>query len=179
MSSGDLTFISYSVLVLVGRGGASAHDFVQMMRDGRVYQAASPSQYYAEPKRLERLGYLSATKEPGRTRERTVYRLTERGLEALRDWMTRPAAFPGVSGEPVIRMLAADLVGERPVRTSLLAMREELEELRASLAEAQQRAASMAHRAKYLGLNHRLALRVLDTYAEWLDEVERELGDPA
>ena len=95
MSRDDLTFISYTVLVLVGRGGASAHDLVRMMRTGRIYHAAAPSQYYAEPKRLERLGLLAATKEPGRTRERTVYRLTDAGIEALRDWMARPAPFPG------------------------------------------------------------------------------------
>ena len=31
---------------------------------------AGESQYYVEPKRLARLGYLDARKEPGRTRER-------------------------------------------------------------------------------------------------------------
>lgn len=176
MSSDDLTFISYSVLVLVGPGGAGAHDFVQMMRGGRIYQAASPSQYYAEPKRLERLGYLTSSKEPGRTRERTVYRLTDRGRDALRTWMTEPARFPGVSGEPILRMLAADLVGEAPVRASLLAMRAELDELRAELDTGEERAHTIPHREKYLLLNHRLARSVIDTYAAWLDEVERELG---
>ena len=85
MSRDDLTFISYSVLTLVGRGGASPHDFVCMVEGGgRIYRSASASHYYAEPKRLERLGYLSSSKEPGRTRERTVYQLTGKGLDALR-----------------------------------------------------------------------------------------------
>lgn len=176
MSSSDLTFVSYSVLVLVGRNGAAPHDLVQMMRSGRVYQAAAPSQYYAEPKRLERLGYLSSSKEPGRTRERTVYRLTDRGADALREWMTTPAAVPTVSGEPVIRMLAADLVGEAPVRESLLAMRTEIEELRAELQEGEARAATMPHREKYLLLNHRLAGAVLDAYDAWLDDVATALA---
>jgi DNA-binding PadR family transcriptional regulator len=175
--SSELTFISYSVLALVGRGGASPHDFVQMMRSGRVYQAASPSQYYAEPKRLERLGYLTSAKEPGRTRERTVYRLTDAGVDALRTWMREPAAFPRIAGEPVIKMLAADLVGEAPVRESLLAMREEIVELRRELEAGEVRAETMPHRAKYLLLNHRLSLRILQTYEEWLDEVERDLRD--
>jgi len=176
LSRDDLTFISYSVLVLVGRGGASPHDFVQMMRSGRVYQSSSPSQYYAEPKRLEQLGYLTSTKEPGKTRERTVYRLTDLGLDALRKWAHEPAAFPGVHGEPPIKMLAADLVGEAPVRASLLAMRKEMASLRAELDLADDRADKIPHRAKYLHLNHRLARRILDCYDEWLDDVERELG---
>ncbi|MBV8256587.1 MAG: helix-turn-helix transcriptional regulator [Actinobacteria bacterium] len=176
MSSGDLTFISYSVLVLVGRGGASAHDLVQMMRDGPIYHAAAPSQYYAEPKRLERLGLLESSREPGRTRERTVYRLTDAGVEALREWMAEPTPLPRVPGEPHVRALAADLVGEKPVRESLLAMRAEIAEQRARLDEAEERAKTIPHREKYLLLTHGLARRFLAAYDDWLDEVERELA---
>jgi DNA-binding PadR family transcriptional regulator len=176
LSSEDLTFVSYSVLVLVGENGAAPHDLVQMMRTGRVYRAAAPSQYYAEPKRLERLGYLTSSKEPGRTRERTVYRLTDRGVEALREWMTTPCVVPAVSGEPIIRMLAADIVGEEPVRESLLAMRDELDALRADLTEGEERAKTIPHREKYLVLNHRLARAVLDAYDAWLDDVARALA---
>jgi hypothetical protein len=81
-----------------------------------------------------------------------------------------------VHGEPPIKMLAADLVGESPVRASLLAMRAEIESLRTELDLADDRADNIPHRAKYLHLNHRLARRILDCYDEWLDDVERELG---
>lgn len=176
MSTDGLTFISYSVLALIGRGGASAHDLVQMVEaGGKVYRSASPSQYYAEPKRLEHLGYLSATKEPGRTRERTVYRLTDRGLAALQAWGERPAEFPRIGGEPTIKLIGADLIGEAATRASLLALRDEIAELRAEIAAGEERAAAFPHRRKYLLLNHRLGHTVLDAYERWLDEVEREL----
>ena len=43
-----LTPFSYAVLVLVGEGGAGAHDLVRMMREGQhVFWAASASQWYA------------------------------------------------------------------------------------------------------------------------------------
>ena len=76
MSSRDieLTPFSYAVLALVGKGGAGPHDWCRMMRRGRIYWAAAESHYYSEPKRLERLGYLTSRKAPGRTRERTHYR---------------------------------------------------------------------------------------------------------
>jgi DNA-binding PadR family transcriptional regulator len=175
MSRDDLTFISYSVLVLVGREGASPHDLVRMMEVGRVYHAAAPSQYYAEPKRLERLGLLVSTKEPGRTHDRTVYRLTAAGEEALRAWMEQPTVVPRLAGEPPVRTLAGDIVGERALRKSLLAMRAEVEELRAGVAEGEARAPDFPHRTKYLLLSHGLARHVLDAYDRWLDEVEREL----
>ena len=176
MARDDLTLISYTVLVLIGRHGASPHDLVRMMRGGRMYHAAAPSQYYAEPKRLERLGLLTSSKEPGRTRERTVYQLTDAGVAALREWISRPSPFPRLAGEPPVRIISADLTGEGPVRESLLAMRAEMTELRANAGELEQRASTIPHRERYLVLNARLAKHVLDAYERWLDEVDQELG---
>ena len=66
MSRSELSPFSYVVLVLIGRDGAGAHDLVRMARQGRVYASAAESHYYAEPKRLAKLGYLTAEKQPGR-----------------------------------------------------------------------------------------------------------------
>jgi DNA-binding PadR family transcriptional regulator len=176
LSSDRLTPVSYAVLVLVGEGGAGPHDLVRMMRQGRIYESAAESQYYAEPKRLERLGYLKASKVPGQTHERTHYELTEKGLEALRDWIARRPDHPRLVADPILRLLAADLVGEAPARESLLQMREDIAELRRRLDDADEAAHTIPHREKYLLLNHRLAGRVLDAYKQWLDEIELELN---
>lgn len=175
MSSDQLTPFSYVILVLVGRGGAGAHDLVRMARAGRIYAAAAESQYYAEPKRLQRLGYLSSYKEPGQTRERTHYSLTAEGRAALRAWARRPVRFPRVLHEGVLRLLAADLVGEKPVRESITMLREELDELDALADRAEQAAADLPHREKYLRINHRLARRLIAAHRDWIADVEREL----
>jgi DNA-binding PadR family transcriptional regulator len=177
LSSDRLTPTSYAVLVLVGQGGAGPHDLVRMMRQGRIYESAAESQYYAEPKRLERLGYLRSERVPGRTHERTHYVLTERGVDALRQWMHERPQHPRLGADPILRLLAADLVGEQPVKESLLAMRADLDDLRARLDDADEVAATLPHREKYLRLNHGLARKVLTAYDEWLDDVERELDD--
>jgi DNA-binding PadR family transcriptional regulator len=175
MSTDNLTPFSYVILVLVGRGGAGPHDLVRMARQGRIYVAAAESQYYAEPKRLERRGYLSSRKEPGQTRERTHYTLTPKGLAALQDWAREPVRFPATLHEGVVRLLAADLVGEPPVRKSIAALREELDELDAVIDSAEDAAARLPHREKYLLINHRLARRLVAAHREWIAEVEREL----
>src|SRR5919202_4685590 len=95
----SLTPFSYVVLALVGEGGAGPHDIVRMMRQGRIYWTAAESHYYAEPKRLEKHGYLRSRKEPGRTRERTHYELTEKGIAALREWLGLPARLPRMQNE--------------------------------------------------------------------------------
>ena len=89
MSRDELTLFSYEILGLVGRTGAGAHDLLRLARRGRMLDWAGESQYYAEPKRLARLGYLDARREPGKTRERTVYTLTAKGLESLRAYAPR------------------------------------------------------------------------------------------
>jgi DNA-binding PadR family transcriptional regulator len=179
MASDELTLFSYEILALVGRTGAGAHDLRQMVQRGRVLAWAGESQYYVEPKRLARLGYLEARKEPGRTRERTVYRLTEKGLAALRAWARTPARFTPLKSEPLVRMLMADLVGEAPTRTSIVMLREDIADLLGRLDEAEASADTLPHRRKYLLLGSSLVRRLLELHLEWIDEVERELAPSA
>ncbi|HEY7003134.1 MAG TPA: hypothetical protein VH281_02535, partial [Gaiellaceae bacterium] len=143
MSNAELTLFSYEILGLVGREGAGAHDLRRLAKRGRMLDWAGESQYYVEPKRLARLGYLETRKEPGRTRERTVYTLTDRGLEALRDYAATPVAFTPLKSEPLLRLLIADLVGEAPTRKSLVALRADVADLQARLDDAEATAAAL------------------------------------
>jgi DNA-binding PadR family transcriptional regulator len=179
MASKGLTPFSYAVLVLVGREGAGAHDLVRMARQGRVYASAADSQYYAEPKRLERLGYLSGEQQPGRTHPRTHYRLTEKAYEALREWARQPVAFPGIPSQPIVRLMAADLVGEKAVVEGLGALRDDVIDLLARLDVAEAVAETLPHRRTYLLLNHALARKILQAHLDWLDEIERVTRGPA
>jgi DNA-binding PadR family transcriptional regulator len=176
LSRQELTAFSYRVLALVGRNGAGAHDLVRMARRGRIYAYGAASQYYAEPKRLERLGYLSARKEPGKTRERTHYTLTEKGLAALREWGREPTPFPRMDHQGVTRVLAADLIGVEAVRASISALRAEIADVSARLDEAEAVAETLPHRRKYLLLNVRLARRLLEAHLTWVKDVEHELA---
>ena len=177
MSRDELSLFSYEILGLVGRAGAGPHDLLRMAKRGRILDWAGESQYYVEPKRLARLGYLEARKEPGRTRERTVYSLTDKGLEALAAWARTPARFTPVKSDPLLRLLVADLVGEGPTRESLLALREDIADLFVRLDESEAAAEGLPHRRETLLLVNRFLRRLLDLHLEFVDEVERELGD--
>ena len=181
MSSDELSLFSYEVLGLVGSTGAGPHDLRRMARRGRMLDWAGESQYYVEPKRLARLGYLEARKEPGKTRERTVYTLTGKGLEALREWARTPVRFTPLKSEALLRLLIADLAGEAPTRASILALREDIADLRTRLDERERSARELPHRSKYLLLVAGFLGRLLELHLELVDEVERELdpGSPA
>ena len=149
---------SYVVLALIGERGAGAHDLVRMMRQGRIYWAASESHYYAEPKRLERLGLLRSERLPGATTQRRHYTLTERGREALVQWLGEPTAFTRIQCEAIVKVLASDLTDD------------------ASVAAGEELIPDLPHRARNLRLVHRYGRAMLDLHRQWVDEVERELG---
>jgi DNA-binding PadR family transcriptional regulator len=176
MARDELSLFSYEILGLVGRGGAGAHDLLRMARRGRVLDWAGESQYYVEPKRLAGLGYLEARKEPGKTRERTVYTLTEKGLDALREWARTPVRFTPVKSELLTRLLIADLVGEAVTRVSAATLRADIDDLLERIAESEQSAETLPHRRKYLLLTIGFLRRLIDLHLDLLDEIDRELA---
>jgi DNA-binding PadR family transcriptional regulator len=176
MSADALTPFSHAVLTLVGRNGAGPHDLVRMARRGRVYWTAAESQWYAEPKRLARLGFLHAEKRPGRTRERTHYTLTDAGRDALLRWAAEPARFPRIQHEAVTRLLLGDMVPDSVLLAGMEGLRRDIAEITAQLDAADAAGAEVPHRARYVYLNHALARRIVEAHAAWLGDVERELG---
>ena len=170
----DLTLFSYEVLALVGSGGAGAHDLLQMAKRGRFLAWAGESQYYVEPKRLAKLGYLEARKQPGKTRERTVYSLTDKGLEALREWVRTPLHYTPFKSEALLRTLATDLVGEDAVREGFATLRDDLEDMRARVKETAERAKTLPHREKYLNLGLEFVEGLIGLYEELVEKVERD-----
>jgi PadR family transcriptional regulator AphA len=171
----ELSLFSYEIMGLIGAEGAGPHDLLRMARRGRILDWAGESQYYVEPKRLARLGYLDAHKEPGRTRPRTIYTLTDKGREALREYARTPVTLTPVKSEVLLRLLIADLVGEEVTRASVTSLREDIADLRRRLDESAQAAEALPHRRKYLRLVNDFLRRLVDAHEELVAEVEREL----
>ncbi len=172
-----LTPFSYVILALVGRGGAGPHDIVRMMREGAIFWTTSESHYYAEPKRLAKLGLLQARTEPGRTGPRTHYELTDAGRLALTEWLAVPAAMPRVQHEGVVKLLAADFTDDATIRASLAGLRHGLEQAYQRLEVMERRAPEVPHRTRYLQLINDYGRRSLDAQREWLDAVQEALDD--
>jgi DNA-binding PadR family transcriptional regulator len=176
MARTELTLFSYEILGLVGRGGVGAHDLLRLAQRGRMLAWAGESQYYTEPKRLAKLGYLDARREPGRTRHRTVYSLTEKGLEALREYARTPVSFPPVKSDPLLRLLICDLVGEDVTRASLATLRDDIADIWWRLEDAERSARDLPHREKYLLLVIGFLRSLLQLHLDLVDDVERELA---
>jgi PadR family transcriptional regulator, regulatory protein AphA len=176
MSSDELSLFSYEILGLVGRGGAGPHDLRRMVEQGRMLDWAGESQYYVEPKRLARLGYLDARKEPGKTRERTVYSLTAKGLAALRAYARTPVTVQPIKSDALLRLLIADLVGQEATRAALSTLRADIAELQDQVARAAESARSLPHRVTPLLLVCGFLNGLLELHLELIENVERELA---
>ena len=170
-------YLSYGVLAAIGEGGASTTELVDMLARGQMFFTSSPSQVYAEPKRLLALGWVTREKAPGKTRNRTVYKLTEAGREALREHLREPAGFPRLQHAAARRLFAGDMITDAEILTSLERLRTDIRELSATIAANEARISRFPDRARYARLLHSLGRRLLEAHSDWLDEVEREL-DP-
>ncbi len=176
MATTELSLFSIEILGLVGRQGAGPHDLRRLAQRGRMLAWAGESQYYTEPKRLAKLGYLATHKEPGKTRQRTVYTLTDKGLEALREYAKHPVTFTPLKSDALLRMLICDLAGEEVTRESMASLRDDLADIAARLDQAEEEAHALPHREKYLLIVARFLRRYLKLHEELVDEVERELS---
>lgn len=172
----ELSLFSIEILGLVGSQGAGPHDLLRLAQRGRMLAWAGESQYYTEPKRLAKLGYLAARKEPGRTRERTVYTLTDKGLRALLEYAARPVTLTPLKSDALLRLLICDLAGEAVTRESMVALRDDLADVAARLDLAEEAARGLPHRETYLLIVTRFLRRYLDLHEELVDDVERHLS---
>ncbi|HEY2767643.1 MAG TPA: PadR family transcriptional regulator [Solirubrobacteraceae bacterium] len=97
MKSNDirLTHTSYAVFSLLNLlGEATPYELKQLLeRSIENFWPIPHTTFYAEPERLASAGYLSSEQEPG-GRRRKRYALTDRGREALAEWVRDPDFAP-------------------------------------------------------------------------------------
>lgn len=88
-----LTPTSYIVLGLIEAAGeATPYDLKQIVAVSLGnFWSLQHAQLYTEPERLAGAGYLSERREEG-GRRRRHYSVTEKGSEALREWLAEPTA---------------------------------------------------------------------------------------
>lgn len=175
--SSPLRPISYAVMSLVGAGGASGPELVEMATGAApLFWSGGGTQVLREARRLAGHGYLSARTEPAKTRPRTVYEMTDKGLAAFRAWLAAPSSYPRIQHDAAIRLFASDMGDPAAVLSSLRALRAELPSLEGVCTTYESRAEAIPHRTQAITLELSLARRLIQAHRDWIDEVERELG---
>jgi PadR family transcriptional regulator AphA len=93
MQEPRLTPTSYIVLGLLSWAGETTPYRLKQMVAGSIgfFWSIQHAQLYTEPERLARGGYVSERREES-GRRRKLYRLTDKGREALEAWRAEPTA---------------------------------------------------------------------------------------
>ena len=109
MSTRSPTTTSYAILGLLAIRPWATYDLAKLMRRSlHFFWPRAESNLYAETKRLVDTGLAEARKEWNGDRKRTVYSITDRGREALREWLATPPAPARVESEAQLRLLYAN-----------------------------------------------------------------------
>ncbi|MEU9038760.1 PadR family transcriptional regulator [Streptomyces sp. NPDC048352] len=151
---------------------------------GFFYWSPSFSQIYSELKRLEKAGYASSrmvTQDTG-PRDKRVYRITDAGMTAVRQWAREaPVDPPVLKHGPMLRLWLGHLLEPEQLREVLCGHQEFAEDMRrraeADAATAQENAA-WAYPTLTLKWAERYYASERDLAAAMLEDIEALNGRP-
>ncbi|HEX2126685.1 MAG TPA: PadR family transcriptional regulator [Thermoleophilaceae bacterium] len=124
-----LTPTSYIVLGLLDWTGEATPYQLKQLVAGSVghFWSLQHAQLYTEPERLARGGYVTEEREEG-GRHRKLYRITDKGRRALRDWRAEPTDALSELRDPGLLKLFFGADPKDLARVQLEAHRRELAE---------------------------------------------------
>jgi DNA-binding PadR family transcriptional regulator len=179
----SLTPTARVILGMLKLGVATGYDIKRIIDDStRFFWTASYGQIYPELKRLRKAGLVTARQEPRGKVKRTVYELTPKGEEALREWLTdRESVLFEIRDESLLRLFFADLLTKDDVlanvRMQQLLFEQVLERFREIEVDARAR---LDEGREYPYLVLRYGLDFITWARDWYAELERKIdaGEP-
>ena len=116
----QLTTTSYAVLAQVAVHPWSTYELAQQrVRYFRFVWPRAESAIYREVKRLASSGLITGRKEYVGKRARTIYSITDDGVEELRQWLATPVSPFAMDFEAMIRLFVAPLGTKEQIITTL------------------------------------------------------------
>lgn len=174
-----ITTTAHALLGLIAMRPTSTYELAQWMRlsNLRAFWPRAESQVYEEPKKLVVEGLADADAEFVGERKRTVYRVTGRGREALREWLAQPSDRFRYRYEAMVKVSFANYGRLRDLRRIIGEVREEAEQdAREMLEVARRRSAERSpapQREHVNALADSFILDVVEARVRWAREAER------
>src|SRR4029453_4713736 len=125
-----LTTTSYAVLAQLAVRPWSTYELAQQrVRYFRFVWPRAESAIYREVKRLSAMGLKKGKKEYTGKRARTVYAITKRGEQALREWLGTSVSPYSMDFEALMRLFVAPLGTKEQIISTLTQVREDTQEM--------------------------------------------------
>jgi DNA-binding PadR family transcriptional regulator len=170
----DLSPTSRAILGVLGLGPRSGYEIKQLVDNStRFFWAASYGQIYPELRRLADAGLVTGKPDPRGGRQRTVYRLTAAGAQALREWLATPPQIQENRDESLLKVFFSDFAGPETTLEALEAKAAYHRGVVARLAEIESEAAKDPRSSTYLTLRFGIACN--EFAAEFCDREAKRL----
>lgn len=129
-SSRRLTTTSYALLAQLSLRPWSTYELAQQrVRYFRFVWPRAESAIYREVKKLAEDGLVAGRTEHTGKRSRTIYSITEAGLEELREWLNTPIAPFAMEFEGMMRLFIAQLGSTEDIIATLEQVRQDARDM--------------------------------------------------
>jgi DNA-binding PadR family transcriptional regulator len=179
----SLTPTARVILGMLKLGVATGYDIKRIIdASTRFFWTASYGQIYPELKRLRKAGLVTAREEPRGKVKRTVYELTPKGEDALREWLTdsEDVLFE-IRDESLLRLFFSDMLSKDEVLANVQMQQRIFELVLGRFREIEVEArVGIAEGRDYPYLVLRYGLDFITWARDWYADVERRLeaGEP-
>ncbi len=104
--------LAHTILATLGDEAYSGYDlWKKFSQTSAYYWQASQQQIYRELGKLEKEGAIASEIIPQEGRpNKKLYKITEKGIEKLKDWLLEPAEPMAIREELLVKVIAAELV---------------------------------------------------------------------
>jgi len=151
----------------------------QRVRYFRFVWPRAASAIYREVKKLADDGLAKATVKRTGLRKRTVYSITEPGLDALRSWLDTPVSPFALEFEGLMRLFAAPIGTTEQIQRTLEQVQADAEEMLGFAGEVKQEfldgRGALQDQVYVRALGMDFFISLLNTVAEWVDRTRQEI----
>lgn len=174
--------LRHVLLVYLGSGGASGYDIVKGFQNTYGYLwNASFQQVYRDLHKLHEDGLLECETVDNAPRPpRKVYRLNQKGWEAMLDWLGKPAPIPRLNDTFMVKLAAVHLQDPDKLGAELAQLREHyqgaLDYLYRKRAVFTSLPESLLEKFMGVFLTLKRGIGLAESWLQWADEVEQVLA---
>jgi PadR family transcriptional regulator AphA len=182
MPNKQLTPTSFAILGLLAIQPFTTYELAQQMdRTVSWFWPRAASMVYEEPKKLAAAGLATAQASFTGKRRSTVYKITEAGREALREWLDAPAAGMRMEFAAMLKVAFADAGDASQLRSAVTEIRADAE---ARLAEILYRSSQYATRGgpfpdrlPIVAITGKLLMGQYEAVVRWAQWAEDAIGE--
>ena len=166
----ELNPTSHVILGMLGMRPMCGYEIKRLVDDStRFFWAVGYGQIYPELGRLSEAGLIEGRPDPGSSRKRIEFRLTDAGRAALERWLAEPSEIQETRDEGLLKIFFSSATGPETTRAALEAKRDHHRRIAAELREIETTKANGDRQAgPQTALRYGIALN--DFIADWCEK---------